>query len=122
MKRIKASDVIAEVDYLKQNDYDYKDKLEWLQDVEDRIQIEVLDTHENPDDIQIGKISEETLLTAAVPHTDIYKYYLSAQIDKNNEEFDRYNNNMALYNEAYEEFKRWWHNVYMPISRGNFKI
>ncbi len=122
MEKIKASDIIAEVDHLKINNYQFSKKLEWLQDVEDRIQMEIIDTHENPEGIKTGKMDEDTLLIAAGPYADIYRHYLTAQINKSNEEYDRYNNEITLYYDAYETFQRMWHNTHMPVNKGNFKM
>lgn len=122
MERIKAADLIAEVDHSKNNDYDSEDKLRWIQDVEDRIIQEIINTHDNPDNLEAQKVTEEYFLIASGAYADVYRYYLKAQIDKDNEEYDRYNNNMTLYNGAYEMFKLMWHNTHIPVSKGNFKV
>lgn len=122
MEKKTAADIIHEIDFFKTNDFDHKDKLGWIQDVEERIQREIIDTHENPEGIQAEKVEDNTYLIAQGAYTDIYKLYIAAQIDKCNEEFDRYNNNMALFNGAYQSFELLWHNTHMPLGRGDFKL
>ena len=51
------------------------------------------------------------------------KYGLEKMMmDKDNEEYDRYNNNMALFNEAYNNFEKWYNRTYMPLSKGKFRV
>lgn len=122
MQRKTVAEIINEVDYIKTNDFEHKDKVAWIQDIEERIQKEIIDTHENPDGIQVGALDDNSYLIASGMHTDIYKFYVAAQIDKYNEEFDRYNNNMALFNGAWQSFELLWHNTHVPVNKGKFKL
>lgn len=123
MERMRAGELLHIVNEKKKyNNYDLEESLRVLQMVEDRIQEELINTHENPEEFEVGKIDEDSLLIAAGPHIDIYIHYLMAMMDKDNEEFDRYNNNMALFNEAYNNYEKWYNRTYMPLSKGKFRV
>ena len=123
MEKMRAGELLHIVNEKKKyNNYDLEESLRVLQMVEDRIQQELISTHENPENIEIGKIDEDSMLTAAGPYIDIYIHYLMAMMDKDNEEYDRYNNNMALFNEAYNDYCTWYNRNYMPISKGKFQV
>ena len=40
----------------------------------------------------------------------------------NNNEYDKYNNHMALFNNAYAEYEAHYNRNNMPISHGNYKL
>jgi hypothetical protein len=46
------------------------------------------------------------------PHDRIYYLYLIAMMDYANEEYDKYANDYAVYNEALDEFAKWWQRNY----------
>ena len=55
MQRKTVAEIINEIDYFKSNNFDHKDKVAWIQDIVERRQKEIIDTHENPDGIQGGQ-------------------------------------------------------------------
>lgn len=109
-------EVITSADILYPNSYDRQDKERWIQDVERKIELEIINTHEDP----ISKNKEE--LYVGKPYSDMYIHYIMAQIDKYNEEYDRYSNHMALFNEDYSEFENQYHRTHMPIQHGTFSV
>lgn len=46
--------------------------------------------------------------------------YLCAQIDMQNQEFDLYQNNAALYNKAYSDYASYYNRKIMPVSGARF--
>lgn len=46
----------------------------------------------------------DQVLLVPFPYDQIYIYWLAAKIDHANQEFDRYNNNMALFNSYHDAF------------------
>lgn len=116
MNRVTVEDVIATVDHMYPNTYDRKDKEKWIKELEQRIEVEIISTHETPYE------PEENKLYAPQPYTDMYVYYLEAQIDKNNMEYDRYSNHMELFNEIYYAFEAYYNRTHMPIDHGRVKI
>lgn len=62
----------------------------------------------------------ELLLPA--PHELVYVYYLVAQIDYSNQEYEQYMNDMALYNAAMKDAMAWWRRNHRPKDRGNWRV
>ncbi len=122
MKNKTVAEIIEETDYLKPNNYARKDKIGWLQDLEHRIIDEIVQKHYCENDIEKEELTNETELIASGAHSDVYRLYIAAQIDRYNEEYDRYNNNMALFNGAYRSFELMWHSTHMPISIGGYSL
>ena len=48
------------------------------------------------------------------PYEDVYVFYLSAMIDWYNQEIDIYQNDMAMFNQAYSEAVAWWRRAHKP--------
>lgn len=115
MRSITIEEAIASLDATYQNSYSRKEKENWIEELEEMIKQDIIDTHEDPE-----KKGKE--LYAKGPYTDMYLYYMQAQIDKNNGEYDRYTNHMALFNATYQEYENRYHRTHMPISHGNFKV
>lgn len=51
------------------------------------------------------------------PYSRLYPYYLCAQQDLVNQEFDLYANNAALYNRAWMEFRNFYNRSHLPARR-----
>ena len=58
-----------------------------------------------------------TALLVDAPHDKLYRPYLMAQIDFANADYDKYTNDMALFNAYYGEFVRWFARTYAPANR-----
>ena len=58
----------------------------------------------------------DTELLAEEPYTDVYIYYLMAQIDLGNAEIAKYNNDKALYNSAYLTYSDYYTRTHKPLS------
>lgn len=56
----------------------------------------------------------ETLV--AYPHDDLYVQYLAAKIDEANGEYNKYQNQMEIYNSCYNHFARWLLQTYEPAN------
>ncbi|MFR6561688.1 MAG: hypothetical protein ACLUR5_06635 [Eubacterium ventriosum] len=69
-----------------------------------------------------NKSKNKEELYAEQPYSDMYIHYIMAQIDKYNEEYDRYSNHMALFNEDYSEYENQYHRTHMPIQHGTFSV
>jgi len=59
---------------------------------------------------------EDTELLVPSPHSKIYWTYLSAMIDFANGEYDKYNNTLAVFNQFFGEYMRWYSLVYHPAD------
>lgn len=59
-------------------------------------------------------------LMAPEPYDTIYEYYLKAMIDKENEDFEGYQNNMQFFNSEFKDFAR-WHKQREPVRSSKIK-
>ncbi len=84
---------VAALDALTPNSYEAKQKLSWLSRVEEALAGEVY--HTSP-----GAVTMATELLAPAPYDELYLRYLQAQIFLEAGEITRYNNAMALFNNA----------------------
>ncbi len=113
---MKVKDVISQADALKPNDYSEKIKVGWLNEVEGKVQTEVfllapeeIFTYSSEGDL-------EAELLVAPPHDKLYAEYLAAKIDYANEDYDSYQNTMAMFNSFWNEFVAWFANTYRPAD------
>lgn len=114
-------EAITLVDRLKPNKYSDADKVNWLSEIDGLIVRELVDTHENsPIEGEFNgyaDVSDETVLIAQYPYDQLYRWYLSSQIDLANMEIDKYNNSKTLFNNAYLTFTDYYNRTHMPKRR-----
>jgi hypothetical protein len=55
-------------------------------------------------------------MIAPNPYDRLYLYYLMMQVDLHNQELDKYNNSVRLFNEAFSNFAAFWNRAYMPAQ------
>lgn len=80
----------------------------WLNELEGRVQLDVcLLAPSEVVEYDSAKDGETTLLVDS-PYSGIYRYWLTAMIDLANQEYDRYSNDMELFNGAWNEFACWF--------------
>ena len=106
---------------LKPHAYSAAEVVDWLSKIEGRVYAEIIQTHENPDEITFAgyttATADTTVLIAPAPYDELYLYYLMTQVDLHNLEYDKYNNSAALFNAAYDAFARFWNREVMPVQR-----
>ena len=109
---------IAKIDSLKPNTYTDMDKLAWLNELDGRIKAEIVDTHEDADEVYYFGYNEdtdfETTLIVPPPYDDIYIKWLESKIDYANNEYAKYNNSTTALNSAYQAFERYYNRQHMP--------
>jgi hypothetical protein len=114
------------VDSLKPNQYSIKEKVMWLNFIEQVIINEVLKTHEGYDgryDNFEGYSEDKMTMPMIVPspYDRLYTQYLKMKIDEENGEVARYNNSATLYNTYMSEYKKNYNKTHMPIDRSKRK-
>ena len=57
-----------------------------------------------------------TVLLVPAPYDMLYVYWLMSKIDLMNMEMDKYNNDRALFENAYDEMSDWWTRTKMPLQ------
>lgn len=115
---MKIREVIERVDTIKPNAFPAQAKLDCLNALEGRLAASVFLLA--PAEIRRLKYSwpedKETELLVDAPHDDIYLLWLQAKIDEWNGEYNKYTNTMAIYNEHYGTFLRWFAQLYDPVQ------
>lgn len=91
-------DVLARVREIRPNEYQDEWALRLIDELEQRILRELMEGY------QIPEAGEE--LMAVPPYDGIYTDWIIAQIDLANSEYDRYNNDLQLFNTRWDEFAR----------------
>lgn len=123
--RVTIMDVLCRIDELKPNSYTQSEKIRWLSTLDGVIKREIIDTHEDGENIVFEGYGEDvdlsTKLIVPAPYDDIYLRWLEAQIDYTNGEYGKYNNSITAYNDAYNLFARYYNRTHMPKSKGKFK-
>lgn len=111
-------DAISRVDALKPNSYTELEKIAWLSKLDGAIKKEIIDTHEDGENIAFhGYDSDtpvETELLVKAPYDDLYLYWLESRIDYYNGEYARYNNTVTTFNAAYAAFESFYNRAHMP--------
>ena len=118
-------EAISRTDELCPNQYETNIKVGWLSRLDGIIYNEVISTHEGNtregfDGYRESDFDAELLV--GFPYGgDIYNYYLQAMISKENGETNRYNDNIVMYNNAYQTFADWYNRTKRPVQRGNWR-
>ena len=111
-------EAIAIIDAVKPNGYSQEEKIRWLSKLDGKIKEEIIDTHEGgenkPFSVYNANTDLDTQLLVDEPYTDIYRYWLEAQIDYANAEYGKYNNSITTYNAVYANYQRAYNRKNMP--------
>ena len=122
-------DALYRIDELKPNSYSQPEKIKWLSSLDGVIKSKIIDTHEdctNESCLACHKgafegYGEDAVLTTELlvpaPYDDIYLRWLEAQIDYNNGEYDKYNNSLVAYNDAYMLYQGYYNRTHMPKGK-----
>ena len=114
-------DAIGRIDRLKPNAYGIQDKIWWLATLDGRIKTEIIDTHEGGENIVYNAYKDDTdpntELLVAPPYDTLYIYWLEAQIDYANGEYNKYSNSMAMFNEALGAYEKYYNRIHMPKGK-----
>ena len=117
---MKINEAINEADSLEPNQYTYQDKITWLSRLDLQVKNEVFDTHhynagETP--VEFEGYSEDdgdVDLLVGEPFAEMYIYWLSAQINYHNREYDGFNAANAMFDSVYQNFKNKYHAEHKP--------
>lgn len=118
---MKIIEVIGRVDENKPNSYSTENKIEWLSKLDLIIENQILKTHEGKTTEDFKGYNEETNtqteLLAPAPYDSMYQYWLEAQIDLANGEYNKYNVSITLFNTEFQTFENYYNRNNMPISK-----
>ena len=96
--------IIARVDDLTPNQYTKQQKLDWIDELDRKIDVELRKTHYIPEGEQLENPY----------HDEMYTYWLQAKIALQNAEIAKYNQQITMFNSEYSEFGSWVNRKYFP--------
>lgn len=111
------NDCISEIKAIEPSAYSDQQLARWVMRADDSIATVIYLMQ--PEDVSRPDLTANSgdysfPLLAPSPFDKLYPLYLHAMIHYANSEYDRYQNDMELYNEAYGEFARWFAAEYEP--------
>lgn len=116
-------EAINKIDTLKSNTYSQEDKIDWLSRLDMMVKTQIVDTHEGAENVTFtgydGDTDLHTVLLVPAPYDEVYLRWLEAQIDYHNDEIDRYNGAITMFNTAYEGYEKYYNRTHMPVSYGS---
>ena len=115
-------------DQMKPNMMQRKLKIAFLTEIEQMIHEEIIMKHEHEEAQKEKPAYDEdtdpgTELLIRDPYSMLYVYWLMSKIDLQNLEIDKYNNDRALFENAYENMSDWYTRTHMPLqARRHFRF
>ena len=127
---------IAQADELNRNTYSQEQKVTWLSRAEEYIKKTII----NPGGSSEGKDEIDRLLEQSMsagfnaaaamdtglimpsPYDEAYVHYLQAQVYYANDETDRYNRAITMFNSAVDGFASYWKKTHTPPSKTRFRF
>jgi hypothetical protein len=109
-------DAIVKADSLRPNMIEHTIKADWVWECEMALaDLTKVEKGVNP-------FPAEHELAMPVPYDNVYYLYLMTLIDYYNQDSELYANDMAMYNEAMGEARRWWRRHHLPFETSNWKV
>lgn len=109
-------EVIAWADRMKpDNRFTNEEKTTWINELEGMVQREAL--LETAEVVYEYSTDAETELIVGPPYEKLYRHYLLSQISYANEEYDRYNNELEMFNACWRDFLLWVCSSVRPAYR-----
>ena len=105
-----ANEVMSEFGMYSPNTLDEALKYKWLSNAERHV-VEILNSYKTDEDYEVVELSPETdgdyKLAAQEPYSELYKYYLLAQINLLYGDTAKYNVFASLYGNELDSFRLW---------------
>ena len=122
---MKIFEAINRIDALKHNTYTQSDKVGWLSRLDSMVKCNIIDTHEDGEDVVFKDYDDSTDLNTELlipaPFDEVYLRWMEAQIDYHNGEYGKYNNAILMFNTDYEAFENYYNRNHMPKGK-SFKF
>lgn len=102
-----APEILLEIGRVKPHQYTADTLIRWLSELDGRVWEDLMSHYlpqEEKPSLPYSSGDALTQMLIPFPHDDIYIKWLTAQIDYHNADFDRYNNAMMMWQEAYQGF------------------
>lgn len=122
---MKISEILEIVDRQDPNAFDPEQKIKWLSDLDAKVLINVILSHEHGE--MSWKAYEENELDRELlipePYAlDCYENYLKSKMAAANLETSRYNQLFVLFNDAYQQFCNFYNRSHRPLSPGGNRL
>ena len=96
-------------------------KIRYLSEIEGLIHTELRLKHEHTEEEESLPVYDDTTdrgtaLIVPEPYDMVYVYWLMTKIDLMNLEYEKYNADRELFDNAYNTLSDWWTRTRMPIS------
>ena len=120
-------EALNRIDEVKPSGVSQSLKIKWISTLDGVIKTELIDRHENAEEITFEGYTEEDIgedkaLLVPPPYDDIYIRWLEAMIDYTNGEYKKYNNSLTAYNDSYQLYARYYNRTHKPKAHGKFKF
>lgn len=113
-------EAITDIDTLYPNAYTERVKRKWLSDIDRFVFDEIIKTHEDAETDHFDGYAEDTPdsteLLVPAPYDDIYRAYLTKEIDRSNGETGKYSNSVTIFNSSYDTYYRYYNRTHMPVQ------
>ena len=114
-------EAINQTDAIKPNSFEQIEKIKWLSELDGRVKKEIIDTHEGAESVVFSGYNDttslDTELLVPAPYDEVYLLWLEARIDYANNEYGKYNNSRAMYNNAYNTYWKYYNRTHLPLSK-----
>lgn len=119
-------EAITQADETNPNAYSWSQKIIWLSRVEAMVYNDCISTHEGGEHIHFAGFDDSTdqdaVLMMQQPYDECYVHYLQAQVYYANDEIDRYNRAMTMFNSLFDDFKGSYKKSHAPKGCGRFRF
>lgn len=119
-------EAITQSDDTNKNQYSTKQKIVWLSRAETMVKHDVIDAHEEADGVSFSGYDEntplDTVLIMPQPYDECYIHWLQAQVYYANDETDRYNRSISMFNALFDAFKGHYKKNHKPKGSGRFRF
>ena len=120
------NEVLNEVDNIaKNNAVDREQKIKWLDRLDKTIFNDLIQYKENQIESFDGytiNTDEDTTLLVKSPYDELYVYYILAQINLLQQEVKYYNNNIAVYEDKYRNYRDYLNRSYKSKGINYIKV
>lgn len=114
-------EALHRIDTIKPNSYNQSEKIKWLSTLDGLIITEIIG-----ENVAFNGYSDDTDLTTELkvpaPYDEIYLFWLEAKINYWNGEYGKYNNSVAMYNEAYSTYAKHYTRNCTTNNKKKFKF
>lgn len=108
-------EMLSRAEKEKSSTYDEVTKTDWINYVNQKVSNEILKQAELP--VLSYPADSQTALLVPAPYDVMYLYYVYAQIDMLSMDIESYNNYVSAYNDAFDDYRRYYIRNNLPKAR-----